>query len=300
MHRIDPVSTPARVMDILSKTRSALASNDIAAAGAWVDACAAVASLDTGVPVARLRLELGHARGDADLATLRWAAAEEIRGEVRERTALPPPGGFVKTIGTWGLAPHSEAEFTHVVKDTKLPSDMAAGPLRLQLEYCVGSGGGHQLHVCDIVLHSEADGTATTIAEIHNHISGPDPDPWYSHAEATVSDLKGVRLTGKWRDQGWGNRKGRLRLNVLAGDPADASEEMAEFLMKEGISAAELLAAQPAGLACCRCRGASPAHANDRSIRGHSRCRAALATLRRSVSICCVGWRWLASSTSTR
>lgn len=131
---------------------------------------------------------------------------------------LSRQGKEVAKHSCFGVAGHSWAQKTAMLDSTQLGAQ--AGDT-LGVAYSVGGGGGHELYVrslrlyihCGVVsmfnIKAISNSSSTETMHVH-HVLGPVP-----------TNAEEVFVKCQWKDQGWGNQKGRLYLKP---DPKRGNE----------------------------------------------------------------------------
>eukprot|EP00931_Biecheleriopsis_adriatica_P004917 TRINITY_DN106501_c0_g1_i1.p1 TRINITY_DN106501_c0_g1~~TRINITY_DN106501_c0_g1_i1.p1 ORF type:complete len:627 (+),score=59.98 TRINITY_DN106501_c0_g1_i1:43-1923(+) len=97
----------------------------------------------------------------------------------------------------------------------------------LMMRYVVGGGGGHELHVKDIVTNMKERTSNEEVSGDYPDVHWTPPDIESRNASDAFVDHGFYDLTARlgllrirfvWHDQGWGNQKGAVDLRLMRGD----------------------------------------------------------------------------------
>lgn len=141
----------------------------------------------------------------------------------------------VREMDLFGVVPHEEVQ----AQRTWESSDLSFGESgdKISFHYRVGGGGGHEIHLrgfsAELVAQTGAERTVEKgglftkrLAAENVHQEGKDDEyrAWKgSRSEPLKAKLVSCTATCRWRDQGFGNMKGRIRLVLERGDQVMAA-----------------------------------------------------------------------------
>ena len=142
------------------------------------------------------------------------------------RWALFRDGNEICTVDEWGVAPHEATGVEHELCDTVFGQAIMAGD-SVQAQFLVGGGGGHELKIHQFAFsytHAEENENVHGKKEFkqtdHTQHDEADDD-FHEHCRLDFNDLEGSKGHSKkavlkftWRDQGWGNQKGTIRVHI--------------------------------------------------------------------------------------